>query len=326
MSAIVETRFEQMAEPSIERMTERRVEQTTERMTERRVDPMAVDPILLEVGRSVNPVIPLASTPGMGISLTSLEREDWREGDLERDLERDLELVIPKNSMSLSPNASESLMPKEKDDHSPQSLESKWLTASNPIALTPLNALKDAVVKSMSLVQPNPAAMNDRATSQNLLKQAKEELLQNLQSVSIDLAYEPHHEFRSEQPASPYLDPISVTSLTSPASLTSLTSPTPPTPITIPLTKGDLGGSGSISMTHHLSHLEPDILAIRPPTSNPGEARNQSPIAPTIAITIGRISIRGIPPAAPPPSRSTRSNRPQVSLNDYLKSRNGGNG
>ncbi len=71
------------------------------------------------------------------------------------------------------------------------------------------------------------------------------------------------------------------------------------TPLKVPLTKGDLGGSSFSN----------------PPT-------NQT----TIAITIGRISVRGVPPAAPPPSRSTRSHRPQVSLNDYLKARNGGNG
>ena len=222
-------------------------------------------------------------------------------------------------------NASESLMSRARDDRSGQVLESKLalLTTSNPIALTPLESLRDAVVKSVGLVRPNPAAMNNRANSQNLLKQAKKEFLQdNLQSISTDVDYEPRNEFQNKPTANPSLEPASPTPLLSP---TSLLSPTARAPLKVPLTKGDLGGSKLMPMTQSLSNLEPDILAVRPAPNSAG-VRNQGPIVPTIAITIGRISIRGVPPAAPPPSRSTRSNRPQVSLNDYLKSRNGGNG
>ncbi len=58
-----------------------------------------------------------------------------------------------------------------------------------------------------------------------------------------------------------------------------------------------------------------------------GEAqRSETPAAPTIRVTIGRIDVRAVtpaPPAAPAPMRTQRA-MPALSLEDYLKQRNGG--
>jgi len=44
---------------------------------------------------------------------------------------------------------------------------------------------------------------------------------------------------------------------------------------------------------------------------------------PTIRVTIGRIEVRAVSPPAPPP-RQTKQPAPKMSLDDYLRSRNGG--
>ena len=245
---------------------------------------------------------------------------------------QDLELVTLQNAISISPNPSESLIPRKKENQNQPALKLEALTALVPLALPPGTGiaqptletlLRNAVGESIGPVQPNPR-INDQVNRTNplnpesqiefaaeMLDQFKEEILQDLQSVSTDLRYEPQNEFRGRSPTQ---------------QTAFLAANESPTLLKVPLTKEDLGGTSSPYTTNNLSNLESETLAIRPPTPNSGGAgivtRNQT----TIAITIGRISVRGVQPIAPAPSRSTRSTRPQMPLNDYLKTRNGGNG
>jgi hypothetical protein len=48
-----------------------------------------------------------------------------------------------------------------------------------------------------------------------------------------------------------------------------------------------------------------------------------SRVEPTIRVTIGRIEVRAVSPPEPPPRR-TKQPTPKMSLDDYLRSRNGG--
>ena len=245
---------------------------------------------------------------------------------------QDLALVTLQNAISISPNPSESLIPRKKENQNQPALKLEALTALVPLALPPGTGiaqptletlLRNAVGESIGPVQPNPR-INDQVNRTNplnpesqiefaaeMLDQFKEEILQDLQSVSTDLRYEPQNEFRGRSPTQ---------------QTAFLAANESPTLLKVPLTKEDLGGTSSPYTTNNLSNLESETLAIRPPTPNSGGAgivtRNQT----TIAITIGRISVRGVQPIASAPSRSTRSTRPQMPLNDYLKTRNGGNG
>lgn len=56
------------------------------------------------------------------------------------------------------------------------------------------------------------------------------------------------------------------------------------------------------------------------------EVRGVSTSAPTIQVTIGRIEVRAVTSAAPSPRPRSTPSTPQLSLQDYLKARNGGNG
>ena len=245
---------------------------------------------------------------------------------------QDLALVTLQNAISISPNPSESLIPRKKENQNQPALKLEALTALVPLALPPGTGiaqptletlLRNAVGESIGPVQPNPR-INDQVNRTNplnpesqiefaaeMLDQFKEEILQDLQSVSTDLRYEPQNEFRGRSPTQ---------------QTAFLAANESPTLLKVPLTKEDLGGTSSPYTTNNLSNLESETLAIRSPTPNSGGAgivtRNQT----TIAITIGRISVRGVQPIASAPSRSTRSTRPQMPLNDYLKTRNGGNG
>ena len=245
---------------------------------------------------------------------------------------QDLALVTLQNAISISPNPSESLIPRKKENQNQPALKLEALTALVPLALPPGTGiaqptletlLRNAVGESIGPVQPNPR-INDQVNRTNplnpesqiefaaeMLDQFKEEILQDLQSISTDLRYEPQNEFRGRSPTQ---------------QTAFLAANESPTLLKVPLTKEDLGGTSSPYTTNNLSNLESETLAIRSPTPNSGGAgivtRNQT----TIAITIGRISVRGVQPIASAPSRSTRSTRPQMPLNDYLKTRNGGNG
>lgn len=57
--------------------------------------------------------------------------------------------------------------------------------------------------------------------------------------------------------------------------------------------------------------------------SRQSEARAASPAPPTIQVTIGRIEVRAVPPSAPPRPR-TATPTARLSLEDYLRSRSGG--
>jgi phage tail sheath protein FI len=67
------------------------------------------------------------------------------------------------------------------------------------------------------------------------------------------------------------------------------------------------------------SVVVPDVVRLEnlAPTSNP-------PAAPTIRVTIGRIEVRAVMPPAMPAKERTRT-APKLSLDEYLRSQNGGN-
>jgi len=64
---------------------------------------------------------------------------------------------------------------------------------------------------------------------------------------------------------------------------------------------------------------------VRPATAQPSaprEERAQTQTPPTIEVTIGRIEVRAVTPPAPPPRQ--RREPPRMSLDDYLRARDGG--
>jgi hypothetical protein len=207
------------------------------------------------------------------------------------DRSQDLEFVIAQNSSLFSSNPSESLIPKNPDNRPQQALEVELRITATPIAQPTLETLiRDTVGESIGIVQPNPTTQSQNPSpnpEQKIAPIAK--ILNEAQDQLLEAPQSVSTDLRYE-PRNSFRGGPETQQTNSDVPLPS---PPPLNPLKVPLPKGDLGGSS-------------------PQT--------------TIAITIGRISIRGVPPAAPPPSRSTRSNRPQVSLNDYLKSRNGGNG
>lgn len=69
-------------------------------------------------------------------------------------------------------------------------------------------------------------------------------------------------------------------------------------------------------------HITPHIESATHP---PGQSAAMPEPTPTIRVTIGRIEVRAITPLAPPAPRPTRTKTgPVLSLDDYLKQRNGG--
>jgi hypothetical protein len=73
---------------------------------------------------------------------------------------------------------------------------------------------------------------------------------------------------------------------------------------------------------------QPTLGRLFPPSALPPEQRITTPaVPPTIQVRIGRIEVRAITAPPPPPSRSrSAAAAPRLSLQDYLKARNGGNG
>lgn len=73
--------------------------------------------------------------------------------------------------------------------------------------------------------------------------------------------------------------------------------------------------------------LPPPIAALPPrrrerPQAQPPMPSAETP-APSVSVSIGRVEIRTAQPSAPP-SRASRPSAPKVSLDDYLRGRNGG--
>jgi|APLak6261659701_1056019.scaffolds.fasta_scaffold00030_14 hypothetical protein len=68
--------------------------------------------------------------------------------------------------------------------------------------------------------------------------------------------------------------------------------------------------------------------SIRPADTAPNLSQLTSPqaAAPTIKVTIGRVEVRAVMPAQSPPAPRPRSAEPKLTLDDYLKRRNGGGG
>jgi hypothetical protein len=82
--------------------------------------------------------------------------------------------------------------------------------------------------------------------------------------------------------------------------------------------KVSTGDASSRQIVQRPSMIAPDAtrLGNLPPTSNP-------PAAPTIRVTIGRIEVRAVMPPAMPAKRPART-APKLSLDEYLRSQNGG--
>jgi hypothetical protein len=64
-------------------------------------------------------------------------------------------------------------------------------------------------------------------------------------------------------------------------------------------------------------------LSREPPASVPSEGTAMPEPAPTIKITIGRVDVRAIMPAAHVPRPAPTRPKPALSLEDYLKQRGG---
>jgi hypothetical protein len=82
--------------------------------------------------------------------------------------------------------------------------------------------------------------------------------------------------------------------------------------------KVSTGDASSRQIVQRPSMVAPDVTRLEnlAPTSNP-------PIAPTIRVTIGRIEVRAVMPPAMPAKERTRP-APKLSLDEYLRSQNGG--
>lgn len=86
------------------------------------------------------------------------------------------------------------------------------------------------------------------------------------------------------------------------------------------------------SASPSLPLLKPDSPALNPPLAPPlrpspippmiSPPQPDKPAAPTIQVTIGRIEVRATPP--PPPAKKSAPATPQLSLETYLRQRNGG--
>ena len=79
------------------------------------------------------------------------------------------------------------------------------------------------------------------------------------------------------------------------------------------------------SSTPAMPVVQPHVtLSREPPVSIPSEGTAMPEPAPTIKITIGRVDVRAIMPAAPAPRPAPTRPSPALSLEDYLKQREGG--
>jgi hypothetical protein len=78
------------------------------------------------------------------------------------------------------------------------------------------------------------------------------------------------------------------------------------------------GASSAVTRPAHT----PIMPALEPPTSQSFKPIGASP-PPAIRVTIGRIDVRAILPPAQPARQATTPNRPRLSLNEYLKQRDG---
>lgn len=79
------------------------------------------------------------------------------------------------------------------------------------------------------------------------------------------------------------------------------------------------------SSTPAKTSVQPHVTVYRePPASMPAEGIARPEPAPTIKITIGRVDVRAMMPAAPAPRPAPARPSPALSLDDYLKQRGGG--
>ena len=80
-----------------------------------------------------------------------------------------------------------------------------------------------------------------------------------------------------------------------------------------------------LSSTPAMPVVQPHVTLYRePPISISSEGTAMPEPAPTIKITIGRVDVRAIMPAAPAPRPAPTRPSPALSLDDYLKQREGG--
>ncbi|HEU5330776.1 MAG TPA: hypothetical protein VFU78_21970, partial [Thermomicrobiales bacterium] len=67
---------------------------------------------------------------------------------------------------------------------------------------------------------------------------------------------------------------------------------------------------------------QPQVRPLTVPTPAPRPSEPQREAAPSIQVTIGRVEVRAVP--AETPARAARPAPPTLSLEDYLRQRNGG--
>jgi hypothetical protein len=286
----------------------------------------------IEDGRDDSPVNSVSISNGLGITpLTTLEYT------VEYTVGESIALVQPKPIINNPVNSQQNVLTnRENNRTTDQTIDGESDRVIDRIIDDTIDLITDRA-NDFVTDRTNNRIINRTEPTAQILHQSQEKSLQSLQSLLTDLRDEPQNSFQGEAitPQTTTLNgkttpqPIP----TKPQQVTQTNTVLPPPDLKVPLSKGDLGGSGAVPITHNFSHL----ASIDPPNSLPNlqspqnwgfggeQPDNGAKKIPTIAITIGRISIRAVPPAAPPPTRSPRSTRPQVSLNDYLKSRNGGN-
>lgn len=132
---------------------------------------------------------------------------------------------------------------------------------------------------------------------------------------------------------SPLQPQISSSPASQPIKLASLPEPVAPSPTASPQSEAPQMADPvpvSMAIVTRLPRLEP-----LPPPVSPGippqvtPARTALPLsqpeAPTIRVTIGRIDVRAVAPPSPQPPQA-KPVKPNLSLSDYLKTRQGGGG